>query len=315
MSHILDDFLFFGHKDTSECLIYLQSFLLFCQSVGLEVKPEKTVWPSTQVEMHGILFNSETMCLSLPQDKVLKAKDLLDNMFKKRKVKLSQIQQLHGFLNFACRAVPPGRTFLRRLSNLMKGIKSQNHFVRLTKESRKDLAAWKYFLDKFNSTPILPPINWTVDIKWKLFSDACGKGFASVFGHKWFLGSFPSHWLGKSIAIKELTPIFLSFILWIKYFENSKICFLVDNQSVMYVLRAKTSKDPILMGMIRKMVALSMIHNVMFSAVHIPGKHNVIADLLSRFQVEKAQKWAPWLDKEPTTFPKKLLPWSPSQLL
>ncbi len=66
--------------------------------------------------MHGILFDSVKMCLSLPKDKVVKALALIGDLFKKRKVQLVKIQQIHGFLNFACRAVPPGRTFLRRIS-------------------------------------------------------------------------------------------------------------------------------------------------------------------------------------------------------
>ena len=76
----------------------------------------------------------------------------------------------------------------------------------------------------------------------------------------------------------------------------------------------KPLKDPILMNMLRRMVVLSMIHNVLFSAVHIKGKHNIISDMLSRFQIEKAQKVAPWLDKNPTDVPRPYLPWCPSML-
>ncbi len=68
MSHILDDFLFFGHPGTNECKKGLQSFLILADSLGLKVKPEKTVWPSTKVEMHGILFDTDAMTLSLPTD-------------------------------------------------------------------------------------------------------------------------------------------------------------------------------------------------------------------------------------------------------
>ncbi|MCP3933190.1 MAG: hypothetical protein GY705_29320 [Bacteroidetes bacterium] len=313
MSHILDDFLFFGKASTDECKKSLQSFLLLAESIGLKVKPEKTVWPSTRVEMHGILFDSEKMIMTLPDDKVQKAKSLLDNLLKKRKAQLVQIQQLHGVLNFACRAVAPGRTFLRRISNLMKGASNPKHYIRINKEARKDFQAWIYFLDKFNATPILPPIAWTADVKWKLFSDASGRGFASVFGHKWFMGKFPEFWIPKSIAIKELTPIYLSFLIWINFFKNVKICFLVDNLSVVHILRSKTSKDPILMSMVRKMVVVAMLNNVMFSAVHIPGKHNVVADLISRFQTSKVRRVAPWLDEEPTKIPSTLLPWSLSR--
>ncbi len=67
------------------------------------------------------------------------------------------------------------------------------------------------------------------------------------------------------------------------------------------------------MSMVRKMVVLGMLNNVMFSAVHIPGKHNVIPDLLSRFSFQKVRKVAPWLDAQATKVPEKWLPWSPLQ--
>ncbi|MCP3876743.1 MAG: hypothetical protein GY699_26840 [Desulfobacteraceae bacterium] len=128
------------------------------------------------------------------------------------------------------------------------------------------------------------------------------------------MGKFPSHWMSKSIAVKELTPIDISFCLWIEHFKNTKIVFLVDNLSIVYVLRSKTSRDLVLMSMVRKMVVLAMLNNVQFSALHVPGRNNVIADLISRFQVSKAKTWAPWLEDKPTFVPHKLLPWHNSQL-
>ncbi len=152
----------FGHPDSEECISSLRAFLLLAESLGVEIKDKKTVWPAQVVEMHGITFNSVDMTLSLPEDKILKAKKLLDSMFKKSKVKLVDIQQLHGFLNFACRAVAPARTYLRRIADLMKGVSSKNHYVRINKEARKDFQAWYYFLDHFGTTPILPEIKWSV---------------------------------------------------------------------------------------------------------------------------------------------------------
>ncbi len=67
------------------------------------------------------------------------------------------------------------------------------------------------------------------------------------------------------------------------------------------------------MSMVRKMVVLGILHNVNFTSVHIPGRHNVVADLLSRFSFQKVRKVAPWLDVEATKFPGKWLPWSPLQ--
>ncbi len=59
------------------------------------------------------------------------------------------------------------------------------------------------------------------------------------------------------------------------------------------------------MNMLRQMVVLSMLKNIMFSAIHIKCRHKIIA-LLSRLQVAKAKTWAPWLKEKASPIPKKL---------
>ncbi len=76
----------FGHPDTSECHHGLLYFLSLSDSLAMPVKPEKTIWPTTRIEMHSILYDSQIMAISLPPDKVKKALDLLDLVFKKTKV-------------------------------------------------------------------------------------------------------------------------------------------------------------------------------------------------------------------------------------
>ena len=44
-----------------------------------------------------------------------------------------------------------------------------------------------------------------------------------------------------------------------------------------------------------------MKFNILIKAKHIPGKHNVLADHLSRFKFPEAKKFAPWLYPQPTT--------------
>ncbi len=67
------------------------------------------------------------------------------------------------------------------------------------------------------------------------------------------------------------------------------------------------------MAMIRKMEVISMLNNVMFMSEHIPGKHNIVADLLSQFQTANVKKVASWLDEVASKVPSNLLPWCLSQ--
>ena len=61
------------------------------------------------------------------------------------------------------------------------------------------------------------------------------------------------------------------------------------------------------MILIRRLVLASMKWNVIFRSKHIQGKTNIVADLLSRSQFQKAHKVAPWLSSAPADIPVHLL--------
>ena len=309
ISHILDDFILFGHRGSDECGRFLHTFLAMAEQVNLPVKHSKTVFPSTSVELHGIQVDTVKLQISLPSDKVQDAKIAVDNMYKRRKVTLNSLQSLIGILNFACRVVVPGRAFLRRLINLTIGVKRSDHFIRLNSEARKDLLAWKLFLDSFNGKFLCLPNQWTSSNTIKLYTDASGFGFAAVYGGCWFQGRFPDNWKHVNIAIKELLPIVLAVKVWGSKWSNSRLLFLSDNMSVVHIINSLTSRDHVLMDLVRELVIDTMTHNIDFHSKHIPGKHNIIADMLSRFQMDKVFSTAPWLKAIPEDIPAKCLPW------
>ena len=129
MSHILDDFIFFGPPHSGQCQFNIDAFFTLCRSLNLPVKQAKTVLPTAAslVQRLCVLSRRKTVCL----------RDLLSVI---------------GSLTFACRAIAPGRAFLRGLHDLTCGISNPNHRVRLTREARKDLTAWLDFFHVFNGT-------------------------------------------------------------------------------------------------------------------------------------------------------------------
>ena len=223
ISHILDDFIFFGPPQSQVCKNSLLAFQSLADSVGIPLNPKKTVQPSTSVELHGILFDTVEMRLKVPQDKREKALKLIQQMKIKTKVTLDEIQKLTGLLQFLTKAIQPGRSFLRRLYDLTRTLYLPTHLVRLNAEAKRDLEAWEIFLKDFQGSLMLKSIDWHRDSHWKLFSDASGKGYGAMYGHKWIQGEFPPNWSKKSIAIRELVPVYLSFQLWVETFPNSKI--------------------------------------------------------------------------------------------
>lgn len=61
------------------------------------------------------------------------------------------------------------------------------------------------------------------------------------------------------------------------------------------------------MALVRRLVIASMKYNILLRAEHIPGKYNILPDLLSRLQIQKFQATAPYMDKTPTLVPQDLL--------
>ena len=68
----------------------------------------------------------------------------------KRKVTLDLVQSLLGSVNFLCKAIAPGRAFLRCLTNLTQKGTRPHHKVRITHGARLDLLMWLKFLVHFN---------------------------------------------------------------------------------------------------------------------------------------------------------------------
>ena len=146
ISHILDDVITVSAKNSPDCLQSLERFIELCEELNIPLNHDNTVKPTTIAILHGIEVCTESMTARLPDDKLEKAKCLIHNLCFKKKTTLRELQEVLGFLNFACRVIKPGRAFLRRLYDLTHGISSPFHHIKISQGARKDLRAWSEFL-------------------------------------------------------------------------------------------------------------------------------------------------------------------------
>lgn len=191
-----------GPPNSPQCAKALQSFRTLAQDINLPIKEEKTVSPTTVLTFLGIEIDTVKCEVRLPEDKLTSFKEILSRFMCKRTATLQELQSLIGLLNFACAVVPPGRTFLRRIINLTRGIQKPHHHRHLDKESRGDLKAWSIFF---------PSGVEHTSHSLHLFTDASYLGYWGVFGTKWFYGTFAEHWLDYHISVREFFPIVVYF--------------------------------------------------------------------------------------------------------
>ena len=90
------------------------------------------------------------MEIRVPAVKVHKICPQIQQTLCKSKITLVEVQSLVGSLNFLCKAIAPGRAFMRRLITLTTGLTKPYHKVRITKGARLDLLMWLDFLSHFN---------------------------------------------------------------------------------------------------------------------------------------------------------------------
>ena len=146
--HYLDDYLLIGNPHSTQCESDLEHFLAVLQWLKVPVAKEKLEGPSTQLTFLGIELNTQQMIRRLPAEKLDEIRMLVDEWLGRKSCMKQEPQSLVGKLQHACKVVRPGRSFVRRMFSLLKGLPKKQQFVRLNVAFRSDLLWWHLFLDR-----------------------------------------------------------------------------------------------------------------------------------------------------------------------
>ena len=108
-------------------------------------------------------------------------------------------------------------------------------------------------------------------------------GVAAWFSEAWS----PKQKREWHIGPKEFYPILVAAQHWGVYWAGKRILVACDNATVVSAINKGYSKQAVLGRMLRALTFYSLKFNFHLQAQHVPGKSNIIADQLSRLQVEK----------------------------
>ena len=276
----LDDFLVVG-RTLKECQQAFDTLCALLLELGFVISPSKLVRPCQKLTFLGVDIDTQSLSLSLSQKKLRDLKDLLLSFQSRVRASKRQLQQLAGRLNWACKVVHGGRTFLRRILDLMSSLASQSAKCLLSEEFFKDLDWWVSFLEVFNgfcsfhdSRPVT-----------NLHTDACTWGIGASFGEDWFYSNLlvdAPELSGLHITYKEALCVVFSAERWAGSFKNKVVHVYCDNQAAVAMINKGTTKNPIMMTYLRRLFWCSAMYNFRLRAFHITGKLNVLADHISR---------------------------------
>lgn len=302
--HYLDDYLLVNSSKTG-CSHDINIFVGLALELGIPLADDKTVGPTQSIEFLGYLIDTVNAEIRLPRDKLQKCKDLISGMLNRQRCKVKQIQSLAGLLQFTCAVVVPGRAFLVRLYALTCGRSNPHFSVYLSKEVKKDLQLWLTFLKHYNGVSLYKDQLFLSPQVQHIYTDAAQSlGCGGVYGKHWFSVKWPSEWWSdQNITFLELVPIVLAAKIWGNCLTNQCVIFHTDNSALSFCINKKSSKEPLVMALIRQLVLIDLYNNILSKAEHISGQHNCMSDALSRLQIDLFKKLHGVADKLPTNTP------------
>jgi hypothetical protein len=288
-------------RENFECLVYIDDFLIIADNIldcqraldyllsliaklGFEVSWEKVEGPSTSLSFLGVQIDWVTRKLSLPPKKLVAIKELVKLWLTKTKATKRELQQIVGKLNWCMRVVHGGRTFMRNLIDLISKLKKPHHHVRLSKGAINDLLWWAKGLEifhgitGFNCDDPLP--------EYEFSTDACLIGGGAHFLNHWFYVNWESdlpEMVNSHINILELEVIHICAELWGSLWRGKHILVRSDNSATVAAINNGTVKNPLMLAIIQQLFWLSVRYDFKLSAAFIPGRLNILSDLISRF--------------------------------
>ena len=292
MTRFLDDYLGICASEQAS-LACMSRTAQVLREFGLMVNPGKTEGPSQSIEFLGLWLDSNAQTVSVPEDKMREAKELLRSFSARSSASRKSILSLIGKLSFIASVLPAARPFLRFLLDSAPGFRR-----RLPTGFKDDIALWLKYLDSWNGTR-----RWTLQQEpVVLASDAStqGMGFVverapdsinallpanlrqgSATGCQWS-DSHARLRSSRHIAEAEfLAPVTFALEAG-QALRGAHVVFVMDNSVDVSIINRRRTNSKELLFLLRRLSLAAAQVGFSFTAIHRPGLRNLLPDIMSR---------------------------------
>ena len=208
--HYLDDFAIIGSPGSDEIHKSFSTRQSVCTRLGVPLAQHKTEGPATRITFLGITIDTQAGQLSLPDEKLERLRSLLVSWGDRKVCTKKELESLVGILNHACKVIRPGRSFLRRMFDLLKQHRKAYHKIRLNREFRSDLQWWSIFSTSWNGVSYL-----SAQTTGEFSTDASGTwGCGAHYKDSWFQLQWEANTVHLPIVLKELLPVVVATVVW-----------------------------------------------------------------------------------------------------
>ena len=282
LCNYLDDFA--GVSPSARAVADFLALGRLLKNAGAEENETKAIVPTTKMPFVGITANTIDMTLSIPPEKLQEVFETLSDWIGKTTMTRKELESLIGKLSFVAQCVRPGRIFIARLLEALRGLPRKGRFP-VTEELLKDVIWWQRFAPEFHGISLIPENNWT-EPNYFMSCDATLVACGGWSDHgEYFREKFPQSILSQKLHISALEMITLTVTtkLWIHRFQSTRLQIYSDNLATVLAVNTGKSRDPTINSCLRELVYVLAINNSEMKARHISTKNNTFSDMLSRW--------------------------------
>ena len=288
----LDDWLIQA-SSKEQVLLALESVLQLCRDLGIVVNWEKShLVPSQRVEYLGVLFDSVTFRASPAQKRVLKLLSIGEEFLSCERQPASAWLELLGVLASLIQLIPGGG-FGCSLStqfclNRSWDFSDQSLLIRWNTDAQVDLQWWldQSLLESGISLNQISP-------QLELWSDASDVGWGAHLGGELTSGLWSLSEQALSINARELLAVERALLFFAPQVQGSVIALFADNSTAISYLRNQGgTRLRTLNSIAQRILRSAESLGVTLAPQFILGRHNVMADALSRPNQVLGSEWS-----------------------
>ena len=286
----LDDLLLLGNTKI-ECKENVRHTINLLNSLGFILNEEKCNFePSHICKFLGFNFDSQKLCISLPDEKRKAIQNLLIKFRNKSQCKIREWAQLIGVLIAACPGTKYGLLYTKNLEKCKYlALRRQNFdyegLVQLPKEVYNDLNWW---INNIKTT-----CNFIRNQKYEIeiFSDASLTGWGVYCKGKKSHGWWSDNEKMYHINVLELKAVFYGLKCFANNLNSCEILLRIDNTTALsYINKMGGVRFPVLSNLSREIWEWCEKRNLWLYASYVKSCENIHADEESR-KISEDTEW------------------------
>lgn len=278
----LDDILMIG--DTySKCLTNIRKTTALLQELGFVINWKKSqTSPSTKVKFLGLMLDTRSVVVELPDDKKLKALDCIKKYSLMKRCKIRKFAEFIGYLGFCCKTLKYGWVYMKDFERAkFLALKENNGnfegYMDITINLKTDFQYWKNNI-LYSKNPIKSP-----EFSKEIFSDASTSGWGAYCEGERAHGHWSESEKSLHINFLELTAVFFGLKCFAENLRNCDILLRIDNTTaIAYVNRMGGIQIRKLSKLAKEIWMWCEKRGLWIVASYISSKENTEADYESR---------------------------------